>query len=134
MDSLSLFLSYNSVDRLSVVAVQKLLEARGITTFLDRDRLTRGFRGLLHLRKGFGMYAVWRSSSEGTSAYGKCARLDLGSTGRPKKKEKANHSRSFPYCSPVLTSRHLFFPSTPGSISVAVLMAWLRNCLLWAAK
>ena len=30
MDSLSLFLSYNSVDRLSVVAIKKLLEARGI--------------------------------------------------------------------------------------------------------
>ncbi|MBV8674703.1 MAG: toll/interleukin-1 receptor domain-containing protein, partial [Acidobacteriaceae bacterium] len=42
MDSISLFLSYNSVDRSSVVAVQKLLEARGITTFLDRDQLTPG--------------------------------------------------------------------------------------------
>jgi hypothetical protein len=34
-----LFLSYNSADRTSVTAVQKLLEERGITTFLDRDKL-----------------------------------------------------------------------------------------------
>jgi hypothetical protein len=39
---LQLFLSYNSADRTSVVAVQKLLEARGITTFLDRDNLVAG--------------------------------------------------------------------------------------------
>jgi len=42
MESLSLFLSYNSGDRSSVVAVQKVLEARGITTFLDRDQLAPG--------------------------------------------------------------------------------------------
>jgi len=37
-----LFLSYNSIDRSSDVAVQKLLEARGITTFLARDQLGPG--------------------------------------------------------------------------------------------
>ena len=37
-----LFLSYNSADRTSVITVQKLLEARGITTFLDRDNLVSG--------------------------------------------------------------------------------------------
>ena len=42
MDNPALFLSYNSVDRSSVIAVQKLLEARGIKTFLDRDRLAPG--------------------------------------------------------------------------------------------
>jgi len=42
MDGSALFLSYNSVDRPSVVAVQKLLTTRGITTFLDRDQLAPG--------------------------------------------------------------------------------------------
>src|SRR5271165_324498 len=42
MDELKLFLSYNSIDRPSVVAVQKLLEARGIKTFFDRDQLVPG--------------------------------------------------------------------------------------------
>src|SRR5580658_4215333 len=42
MRALQLFLSYNSADRTSVIAVQKLLEARGITTFLDRDNLGPG--------------------------------------------------------------------------------------------
>lgn len=42
MDGPSLFLSYNSADRPGVVAVQKLLAARGITTFLDRDQLVPG--------------------------------------------------------------------------------------------
>ena len=42
MPALQLFLSYNSADRTSVIAVQRLLEARGITTFLDRDRLVAG--------------------------------------------------------------------------------------------
>jgi len=37
-----LFLSYNTADRTSVVTIQRLLEARGITTFLDRDRLMPG--------------------------------------------------------------------------------------------
>ena len=37
-----LFLSYNSVDRSSVVAVQRLLEARGVTTFLDRGQVVPG--------------------------------------------------------------------------------------------
>ena len=36
---MQLFISYNSIDRISVIAVQKLLQARGITTFLDRDNL-----------------------------------------------------------------------------------------------
>jgi hypothetical protein len=35
-------LTYNSVDRVSVLAFQKLLAARGITTFLDRDQLVPG--------------------------------------------------------------------------------------------
>jgi TIR domain len=39
---MQLFLSYNSADRTSVVAAQKLLQARGITTFLDRDNLVSG--------------------------------------------------------------------------------------------
>jgi hypothetical protein len=42
MDERSLFLSYNSADRSTVVAIQRLLEARGICTFLDRDRLIPG--------------------------------------------------------------------------------------------
>jgi len=42
MDGPSLFLSYNSIDRPSVVALQKLLTARGIGTFLDRDQLVPG--------------------------------------------------------------------------------------------
>ena len=37
-----LFLSYNGADRASVVAVQKLLQARSVTTFLDRDNLAAG--------------------------------------------------------------------------------------------
>ena len=36
---MQLFLSFNSADRTSVIAVQKLLKARGVTTFLDRDNL-----------------------------------------------------------------------------------------------
>jgi energy-coupling factor transporter ATP-binding protein EcfA2 len=39
---MQLFLSYSSADRTSVTAVQKLLQARGITTFLDRDNLVSG--------------------------------------------------------------------------------------------
>ena len=39
---MQLFLSFNSADRTSVIAVQKLLQARGITTFLDRDNLVSG--------------------------------------------------------------------------------------------
>jgi len=42
MTALQLFLSYNSADRTSVFAAQKLLEARGITTFRDRDNLAAG--------------------------------------------------------------------------------------------
>jgi len=42
MDLPKLFLSYNSADRTSVIAVQKLLQARGIATFLDRDQLVAG--------------------------------------------------------------------------------------------
>jgi WD40 repeat protein len=42
MDGPALFLSYNSVDRPSVVAFQKLLAERRITTFLDRDQLAPG--------------------------------------------------------------------------------------------
>ena len=39
---MELFLSYSSADQTSVMAVQKLLKARGITTFLDRDNLVSG--------------------------------------------------------------------------------------------
>jgi hypothetical protein len=39
---IQLFLSYSGADRTSVTAVQKLLEARGITTFLDHDNLVPG--------------------------------------------------------------------------------------------
>lgn len=42
IDGPTLFLSYNSVDRTSVLAVRTLLAARGITTFLDRDQLAPG--------------------------------------------------------------------------------------------
>lgn len=42
MDAPDLFLSYNSADRESVVAVQKLLALRGISTFLDRRQLAPG--------------------------------------------------------------------------------------------
>jgi hypothetical protein len=34
--AMQLFLSFNSADRTSAIAVQKLLWARGITTFLER--------------------------------------------------------------------------------------------------
>ena len=47
-----LFLSYNSVDRPSVVAVQRLLEARGLTTFLDRDQLVPGLPWPQRLEEG----------------------------------------------------------------------------------
>ena len=39
---MQLFLSYNSADRIPVIAVQELLQARGINTFLDRDNLVSG--------------------------------------------------------------------------------------------
>ena len=39
---MQLFLSYSNADRTSVIAVQKLLQARGITTFLDHDNLVSG--------------------------------------------------------------------------------------------
>jgi hypothetical protein len=39
---MELFLSYSSADQTSVMGVQKLLKARGITTFLDRDNLVSG--------------------------------------------------------------------------------------------
>jgi hypothetical protein len=38
----SFFLSVNSADRTSVIGVQRLLQVRGITTFLDRDKLVSG--------------------------------------------------------------------------------------------
>jgi hypothetical protein len=46
------FFSYNSVDRSSVVAVQRLLEARGITTFLDREQLPPGLPWPQRLEEG----------------------------------------------------------------------------------
>ena len=52
MPSLSLFLSYNNVDRSFVVAVQRLLEARGVTTFLDRDQLIPGLPWPVALEEG----------------------------------------------------------------------------------
>jgi hypothetical protein len=39
---MQLFLSFNSADRASGIAVQKLLQARDISTFLDRDNLVSG--------------------------------------------------------------------------------------------
>src|SRR5215472_6761301 len=59
MVTTQLFLSYNSVDRPSVVAVQKLLKARGVTTFLDRDQLVPGLPWPLALEEGLrGVCAV----------------------------------------------------------------------------
>jgi hypothetical protein len=55
MDSLSLFLSYNGVDRLSVVAVQRLLEEGNHHVPGPVTGLLQGFRGLLPLRKGSGI-------------------------------------------------------------------------------
>jgi TIR domain len=52
MNGHALFLSYNSVDRPCVVAVQKLLGARGITTFLDRDQLVPGLPWPAALEEG----------------------------------------------------------------------------------
>src|SRR5687767_385787 len=37
-----LFLSYHGPDRDAVRAVQRLVQARGVSTFLDRDSLVRG--------------------------------------------------------------------------------------------
>lgn len=42
MSAPEIFLSYSRADAQAVVAVQKLLEARGITTFLDCDNLVAG--------------------------------------------------------------------------------------------
>ena len=52
MAAFQLFLSYNSADRTSVVAVQRLLEVRGITTFLDRDDLVPGLPWMPALEQG----------------------------------------------------------------------------------
>jgi phospholipase C len=52
VDGSTLFLSYNSIDRPSVVAVQSLLEARGIRTFLDRDQLSPGLPWPVALEEG----------------------------------------------------------------------------------
>jgi len=49
---MQLFVSYNSVDRPLIVAVQRLLEARGITTFLDRDQLVPGLPWPVALEEG----------------------------------------------------------------------------------
>jgi Tol biopolymer transport system component len=48
----SLFLSYNSADRSCVLAVQTLLKARGIATFLDRDQLVPGLPWPMALEAG----------------------------------------------------------------------------------
>jgi TIR domain len=59
MDIPKLFLSYNSIDRSSVLAVQKLLGVRGITTFLDRDQLVSGLPWPQELEEGLrGVSAV----------------------------------------------------------------------------
>jgi WD40 repeat protein len=52
MAATQLFLSYNSVDRPFAVAVQKLLEGRGITTFLDHDQLVPGLPWPVALENG----------------------------------------------------------------------------------
>jgi WD40 repeat protein len=52
MNGHALFLSYDSVDRPSVVAIQKLLAPRGITTFLDRDQLVPGLPWPTALEEG----------------------------------------------------------------------------------
>lgn len=52
MVPLQLFLSYSSVDRPAVIAVQKLLEGRGITSFLDRDQLVPGLPWPVALENG----------------------------------------------------------------------------------
>ena len=53
MDSpLDLFLSYNSTDRPVVSEIKKILEARGITTFLDRDQLKPGIPWPVALEEG----------------------------------------------------------------------------------
>jgi WD40 repeat protein len=39
MEARSLFLTYNRADQSTVVAVQRLLKARGVATFLDRDQV-----------------------------------------------------------------------------------------------
>ena len=68
MDGLTLFLSYNGIDRRPlVIAVLKLLEARGITTFLDRDRPTPGLPWPIALEQGLrGMRAGRRLYRERT--------------------------------------------------------------------
>ena len=59
VDGSTIFLSYNSTDRPSVLAVQRLLQARGITTFLDRDQLSPGLPWPLALEEGLrGVLAV----------------------------------------------------------------------------
>jgi phospholipase C len=59
VDGSTLFLSYNSIDRPSVIVVQRLLEARGITTFLDRDQLSPGLPWPVALEEGLrGVRAV----------------------------------------------------------------------------
>jgi WD40 repeat protein len=59
MNGHALFLSYNRADRHGVVAVQKLLAARGITTFLDRDQLVPGLPWPKALEEGLrGVRAV----------------------------------------------------------------------------
>jgi WD40 repeat protein len=42
MGAFEIFFSYNSADRTSVVAIQNVLKARGISMFLDRDTLVAG--------------------------------------------------------------------------------------------
>jgi hypothetical protein len=58
MDIPELFLSYNSIDRSSVLAVQKMLEARGMTTFLDRDQLVPGLPWPQALEEGLRRVSV----------------------------------------------------------------------------
>jgi hypothetical protein len=68
MSAIRLFLSYNSADRTFVVAVQKLLEGRGITTFLDRKNLDVGLpwpQSLEEGLRGVGGVAVFLGSELG---------------------------------------------------------------------
>ena len=85
MNEPKLFLSYNSVDQPTVVTVQKLLEARGVTTFLDRDQLVPGLPWPQALEEGLRRVSAaavllgrelggWQKRECGLRLTGKCAR------------------------------------------------------------
>jgi serine phosphatase RsbU (regulator of sigma subunit) len=59
MNKPTVFLSYNIIDQPLVVAIQKLLEARGIATFIDRGRTAPGLPWPIALEEGLrGVRAV----------------------------------------------------------------------------